>query len=1114
MEFNHDNNNILQNNSKDMMNVLKTWMSQSENNFKKQLSFFLGICFLLIATGNLNAQCPDYGARKKVASSFHSTEIIDSAGVVRYWGDAIDASGSGANVLTPLTLTGYTGIPVALAAGSTSATTHQHYLLTTTNLYGWGYSANTIINATLGNVALTNIAFPAGVTAATTSFIEGANGGIALVTATGEVWIKAGAGSACAPSAYGDGSAALNTAWHHVTTSAAGNPFLTGVDRLSFSGNAVIASTTTGAVYVWGVNTYLGNGTAVATRNRATLVTNPAGVTPADVNIIADGALNSSQFILGTNGNLYAVGENNAGQLGQNNTTTLTTWTAVKDAAGTGILSNIIQLTSNNPYNFSRYSVGVLRSDNIVFLWGFNDQNMAGSAGGNVLLPRIPDNYSISGAKVSYIKMGGHTTLTFLLGTNKFCYIGHKIRGSMGDGTNGTSAVPSFDCYNTPGEYLCPGPLKFCVTPSSNDLVACANHATTLINDFPSFTYWGEATSSYLTPGLNELDPQNLFEYNGTPRGVAAGSVGAVLEAANTQMWALTDEGLWGWGYSANTIVNATLGNVVNTSVALPGGVTAAQVSFIRASRGGVALVTTTGEVWVKAGAGSNCSFNVYGDGSGALNTAWHQVTTSAAGNPVLTGVTDLSFGGTVALAVTPAGTYVWGDNTFLGNGTAAATRNRATLIPAISGVTANKVEIIQAGALNAAQFILGNNGKVYAVGENKDGVLGQNNTTSLTTWTTVKNATNTGDLVSVSKLSTNNPFAFDSYSVGALTIGGTLYLWGDNNTSRLGGVAARYTLPRIPPTLAAGTISNFDIGGHFSIAFRKGSSIFCFIGHQVNGSLGDNTTNTSTVSTSDCASTPVIAQCAGTAFDISGNVYNDNNMLSDDLVNGSLTSSAGASPLYAILLDNNGFVLESIAISGGIYNFVGYPAGSYSVAISTTAGTVGNTAPALGLPAGWIPAGEQLGVVPSVGIDLPVDGIIALTISTGNITDVNFGIVYPKPVAVNDTISTPEDTPVTFSLSANDTDVDSNLVVSSVTLLGTPPLSQGTVTNNGDGTITFNPAPDFNGVVTPFDYQICDASGLCDTATVYITVTPVNDLPTAEADNASVPEEIGRAHV
>ena len=32
MEFNHDNNNILQNNSKDMMNVLKTWMSQSENN--------------------------------------------------------------------------------------------------------------------------------------------------------------------------------------------------------------------------------------------------------------------------------------------------------------------------------------------------------------------------------------------------------------------------------------------------------------------------------------------------------------------------------------------------------------------------------------------------------------------------------------------------------------------------------------------------------------------------------------------------------------------------------------------------------------------------------------------------------------------------------------------------------------------------------------------------------------------------------------------------------------------------------------------------------------------------------------------------------------------------
>lgn len=48
------------------------------------------------------------------------------------------------------------------------------------------------------------------------------------------------------------------------------------------------------------------------------------------------------------------------------------------------------------------------------------------------------------------------------------------------------------------------------------------------------------------------------------------------------------------------------------------------------------------------------------------------------------------------------------------------------------------------------------------------------------------------------------------------------MYLWGDNNTSRLGGVAARYTLPRIPPTLAAGTISNFDIGGHFLLHLEK----------------------------------------------------------------------------------------------------------------------------------------------------------------------------------------------------------------------------------------------------------------------------------------------------
>ncbi|MBK9794191.1 MAG: hypothetical protein IPP60_14120 [Sphingobacteriales bacterium] len=38
--------------------------------------------------------------------------------------------------------------------------------------------------------------------------------------------------------------------------------------------------------------------------------------------------------------------------------------------------------------------------------------------------------------------------------------------------------------------------------------------------------------------------------------------------------------------------------------------------------------------------------------------------------------------------------------------------------------------------------------------------------------------------------------------------------------------------------------------------------------------------------------------------------------------------------------------------------------------------------------------------------------------------------------------------------------------------------------------------------------HEICDANGDCDTAIVNITVAPVNDVPLAEADNATVNED------
>ncbi len=52
----------------------------------------------------------------------------------------------------------------------------------------------------------------------------------------------------------------------------------------------------------------------------------------------------------------------------------------------------------------------------------------------------------------------------------------------------------------------------------------------------------------------------------------------------------------------------------------------------------------------------------------------------------------------------------------------------------------------------------------------------------------------------------------------------------------------------------------------------------------------------------------------------------------------------------------------------------------------------------------------------------------------------------------------------------------------------------------------SIHPHKIINGVDS-FVYEVCDLLGLCDTATVSITVTAVADPPTALDDNASTVE-------
>ncbi|WP_297801586.1 S-layer family protein, partial [uncultured Polaribacter sp.] len=117
---------------------------------------------------------------------------------------------------------------------------------------------------------------------------------------------------------------------------------------------------------------------------------------------------------------------------------------------------------------------------------------------------------------------------------------------------------------------------------------------------------------------------------------------------------------------------------------------------------------------------------------------------------------------------------------------------------------------------------------------------------------------------------------------------------------------------------------------------------------------------------------------------------------------------------------------------------------------------------------------------------------------------------VNDPPVAVNDTASTNEDTPVDISILTNDSDPDGTLNVTSVDLDPATPgqqtsftvVGEGTYTVDNAGVVTFDPAENFNGVTTPIDYTVDDNDGLTsNVATVTITVTAQNDPPVATDD-------------
>ena len=198
-------------------------------------------------------------------------------------------------------------------------------------------------------------------------------------------------------------------------------------------------------------------------------MTPPFGVSPSRIAVTGmDNAHPLSYYVLNPiDTKVYVLGGNGYGQLGIGTTAHTTTWSVLQRPANDGDLTGIIDINADDQTDHyptagvivNGYDDGSAGApyDDVFMLWGRDSSSALGS-GGDKSLPTVPDGFTLGTSRATRIEMGGHTTMYYDPDFNdtvhgvvgKMCYLGHKINGSMGDGTPDDDAITSFDCIHTP----------------------------------------------------------------------------------------------------------------------------------------------------------------------------------------------------------------------------------------------------------------------------------------------------------------------------------------------------------------------------------------------------------------------------------------------------------------------------------------------------------------------------------------------------------------------------------------------------------------------------------------------------------------------------------------
>ncbi|MCD2421578.1 hypothetical protein LQ567_02315 [Niabella pedocola] len=391
-----------------------------------------------------------------IVSTFHSTLARQADGRVLAWGEDTKSNGTGNNLvpaeMNNANYAGLTGTILKFTGGSNAGSTNGHQVqfavLTTDGLFVWGSQGKLISSSWTTSSSFAKVMTTAQLPVAPNQvkMLFGTYQTLVILSCTGDVYVLSQNGNMRGNGNGGDASTWARVEYSTATSSnnntSAGN--LGNIVAVRGAPGGLMALDANGDMWTWGDQVYLGTNTSGnnlnvgnGTRSRARKMTRTYSsnqFTPKMIGMTGTRS-RSSHYALGTDGYVYSMGDNSEQQLGDRSSTERTSWVRVKSGSNTD-LANIAWISPNEHDNYGNSAVNALTNTGNVWAWGNNERNMLGvSGGGNVNPTNVIGGLSGSDVMMA-VETGGHTSMVVKKCSGRYGYVGHRINGSMADGTS------------------------------------------------------------------------------------------------------------------------------------------------------------------------------------------------------------------------------------------------------------------------------------------------------------------------------------------------------------------------------------------------------------------------------------------------------------------------------------------------------------------------------------------------------------------------------------------------------------------------------------------------------------------------------------------------------